>query len=220
VTTLRTAWSAYIDRQHRYPTGLVGQIIGERMVRQHAPETAWSIALLDLQPSDRVLEIGCGAGRGLALALKHGLDQPIIGVDLSATMIQSAARRNGAARTCGQLALLRGDIAALPFHDRRFDKIVSIHTFYFWPNPRAIVDQIVALLADGGRFVTTFATARSGPTGERTYWPLHARAQALVVDLDQERGIRATFAYGPDSRQFNNVAIVIEKLFSRKSHAQ
>ena len=212
MTALRTTWSAYIDRQHRYPTGLVGQIIGERMVRQHAPETAWSIALLELQPADQVLEIGCGAGQGLALALKHGLNQRIIGVDLSATMIESAARRNDAAHTRGQLSLLRADIAALPFHERHFDKIVSIHTFYFWPNPRAIVDQIVALLADGGRFVTTFATARTEPTGERTYWPLHERAQALASELNQERGIRATFTCGPDSRRFNNVAISIEKL--------
>src|SRR3954453_2449880 len=121
VTALHTTWSAYIDRQHRYPTGLVGQIIGERMVRQHAPETAWSIAMLELQPTDRVLEIGCGAGRGLALALEHGLNRRIIGVDLSAAMIESAARRNAAACTRGQLALVRGDIAALPFRDRHFD---------------------------------------------------------------------------------------------------
>ena len=89
---------------------------------------------------------------------------------------------------------------------------MSIHTFYFWPNPRAIVDQIVALLADGGRFVTTFATARTTPTGERTYWPLHTHAQVLAGELNQERGIRATFMSGPDSRQFNNVAMLIEKL--------
>ncbi len=212
MATLRTPWSAYIDKQHRYPTGLIGQIIGERMVRQHAPETAWSIALLELRPADRVLEIGCGAGRAIALALKHGLNQQIVGFDLSATMIQSAARRNEAAHRRGQLALLRGDIAELPFHDRHFDKIVSIHTFYFWPNPRAIVDQIVALLVVGGRAVTTFATAHTDSTGVRTYWPLHARAQALVGELNHEHGIRATLECGPDSRQFNNVALLIKKL--------
>jgi SAM-dependent methyltransferase len=210
VAILSQTWSAYIDRQHRYPTGLFGQLIGERMVRQHAPETAWSIALLGLQPTDRVLEIGCGAGQGLALA--HGHGRRIIGVDLSATMLKAAARRNQAAYTRGQLALVQGDIAALPFYDRHFDKIMSIHTFYFWPSPRASVDQIVGLLADGGRCVTTFATARTEPTGERIYWPLHERAQALVDELNQQRGIRATFTSGPDSRQFNNVAIVVEKL--------
>jgi ubiquinone/menaquinone biosynthesis C-methylase UbiE len=208
---IRAKWSAYLDRQHRYPNGPFGQVIGERMVRQHALETAWSIGLLDLQPDDRVLEVGCGAGQGLALARKHGQSRHIIGVDLSATMLQSAARRNKAARTRGHIALLRGDIAALPFHEQHFDKIVSIHTFYFWLDPRAIVQQIIALLAPGGRCVTTFATARTSPDGERVYWPLHEHAQALVGEINQERGVHATFLTGPDSREFNNVAILIEK---------
>ena len=211
MTALRTRWSAYLDQQHRYPTGLVGQLVGERMVRQHAPETIWSIALLKLQPADCLLEIGCGAGQGLALALKHGSPQHSVGLDLSATLLQSAARRNQAALSRGQVSLLRGDLAMLPFHGRHFEKIVSIHTFYFWSEPRAILDQLVSLLVPGGRSVTTFATAHTTPTGERIYWSLHERAETLVSALAQEPGIRASFTTGPDSRQFNNVAVVIDK---------
>src|SRR4051794_23962152 len=85
MTAFRAQWSAYVDRQHRYPTGLVGQIVGERMLRQHAPETDWSIGLLQLQPTDRILEIGSGAGRGLALALAHAHQGRVTGVDRSAT---------------------------------------------------------------------------------------------------------------------------------------
>ena len=36
-------------------------------------------------------------------------------------------------------------------------------------------------------------------------------AQALVEEYGQYPGITATLAHGPDSRQFNNVAIVIDK---------
>jgi ubiquinone/menaquinone biosynthesis C-methylase UbiE len=210
VTALYARWSAYLDQQHRYPIGLVGQLIGERMIRQHAPETAWSVALLNLRPIDRVLELGSGAGQGLALALRQRSYQ-IIGMDLSSTMIQAAIRRNRAALTHGFLSLVRGDIAALPFQGQRFDKIVSIHTLYFWPDLPTIFAQLAALLAPGGRSVTTFATARTGPTGERIYWPLHERAQALVDELNQDVGIQATLISGPDSRQFNNVAIIIDK---------
>ncbi len=211
MTALHTRWSAYLDQQHRYPIGLVGRLIGERMIRQHAPETAWSIALLNLRPIDRVLELGSGAGQGLALALRQRSYHHIIGMDLSSTMIQAAVRRNRAALTHGHLSLVRGDIAALPFHGQRFDKIVSIHTLYFWPDPPAIFAQLAALLAPGGRSVTTFATARTEPAGERIYWPLHERARALVDELNQGVGIQATLTSGPDSRQFNNVAIIIDK---------
>ena len=59
-----------MDRQHRLPRGWLGRLIGERMVRQHTPETLWTLQLLALGPDDRVLELGFGAGRALQLALQ------------------------------------------------------------------------------------------------------------------------------------------------------
>jgi ubiquinone/menaquinone biosynthesis C-methylase UbiE len=133
---IRALWAAYIDQQHRYPTGPVGQIIGQRMFRQHAPETEWTIGLLHLRPTDRILEIGFGAGRGLALTLEQAHQGRVTGVDLSPTMIRAAARRNRSAFARGKLTLVRGDVATLPFGEASFDKLFSIHTFYFWPDSR------------------------------------------------------------------------------------
>jgi ubiquinone/menaquinone biosynthesis C-methylase UbiE len=169
VTVLSAKWSAYLDRQHRYPTGPIGRLIGERMRRQHTPETDWIVNLLQLQPSDRVLEIGFGVGRGLALSLQQAVRGRVTGMDVSATMIQAAMRRNRAAVAGGQLTLLRGDVAHLPFGKHQFDKIFSIHTFYFWPEPHGICHQIITLLAPGGRLVSTFATAQTLPNGDREY---------------------------------------------------
>src|SRR5215207_702025 len=123
MTALRAQWTTYVDQQHRYPTGLVGQIIGERMRRQHAPETEWSVGLLHIQPTDRILEIGFGAGRGLALALAQAHLGRVTGVDLSPTMIRAAARRNRTAIKRGQLILVRGNVATIPFGEQRFDKL-------------------------------------------------------------------------------------------------
>jgi SAM-dependent methyltransferase len=211
VIGLSTKWSSFVDRQHRYPSGLVGRVIGERMLRQHAPETEWSVELLRLQPADRVLEIGFGAGRGLALTLQRTLEGHVTGMDLSATMIRAASRRNRGALAGRRLTLLRGDITRLPFDKGSFDKIFTIHTFYFWPEPGEICRRLVGLLARGGRLVSTFATAQTLPNGERRYWPVHQLAQTLVEEYGQYPGTTATLAHGPDSRQFNNVAIVIDK---------
>ena len=180
------------------------------------PETTWSIELLNLKPTDRILEIGFGAGRGLALALQHSPQGHITGVDLSTTMLAAAARRNQAAYTAGQLSLLRADIVALPFQGQPFDKIVSVHTFYFWPQPHALFLQILPLLTAQGRCVITFATAQTRSTGERAYWSLHSQAETLVQQLRQQSDIRAELLFGPDSRQFNNVAIVVDKLHTSR----
>ncbi len=131
MTVLSAKWSAYLDQQHRYPSGCIGQLIGERMRQQHAPETNWSVDLLHLQPTDRVLEIGFGAGRGLALAMAQADQRRVTGVDLSPTMLRAAARRHRMALARDQLILVRANLANLPFGEACFDKLFSIHTFYF-----------------------------------------------------------------------------------------
>ncbi|HEU5102215.1 MAG TPA: class I SAM-dependent methyltransferase [Roseiflexaceae bacterium] len=209
---LQARWIGYLDQQHRYPAGLVGRIIGEQMLRQHAPETEWTVGLLQLQPADRVLEIGFGAGRGLMLALEKVRQGRVTGVDLSPTMLRAAARRNRAAVERGQLLLLRGSLAALPFTGRHFDKLFSIHTFYFWPDPGAVCRRLVGLLAAGGRLISTFASARRLPSGEWNFWDVHRRAEQLVEELNRHPNVAASFLYGPDSRQYNNVAIVIDRV--------
>jgi ubiquinone/menaquinone biosynthesis C-methylase UbiE len=201
-------WRRYIDQQHRYPTGLIGRGIGERMVRQHAPETQWSIDLLDVRPGDRVLELGCGAGCGLLLASARANAGHVIGLDLSRAMLRSAARRNDAARRTGHLDLIRADLTALPIAAQRVNKIVSIHTLYFWPDPLAVFTDLSRVLTPGGTVVITFATAETRSSGERVVWPLQARAEQLVAQL-QQQGFAVHLAHGPDSRQYNNVAIVL-----------
>ena len=191
---------------------MAGRIISWRMLAQRAPETAWSLALLDLKPADCVLEIGFGAGRALTHALAHAQQGHVTGVDLSPTMLSAAARRNRAAFERGQLALLRGDIAALPLAGPRFDKLLSIHTFYFWPDPQAICAELIGLLAPGGRLVSTFATARRLPGGAWQVWEIQRTAEALVAALDRQPGISAALLEGPDSREFNNVAIVMDRI--------
>lgn len=211
MTGLRTAWAAFIDRQHRFPSGVAGQIIGERMLRQHAVETAWSIELLRLRPSDRFLELGCGAGRALALAVRQLRYGHAMGMDVSPTMLRAAAWRNRRARRRGQLTLLRGDLARLPVAERRFDRILSIHTLYFWPDPGVTSRRLAALLVPGGRLVTTFATAKTLRTGEREYWPIHELAAAVVEEYRGHPEVSAVLLHGPDARQFNNVALVLDR---------
>ncbi|HEU4328714.1 MAG TPA: methyltransferase domain-containing protein [Roseiflexaceae bacterium] len=207
--SLSDRWRAFIDSQHRLPSGLVGRLVGERMVHQHAPETAWTLELLAIRPEDRVLELGFGAGRALALAAGRAQQGAVFGVDRSATMVRSAAARNRTALHAGRLGLVQADLHALPLGGARFDKIWSIHTFYFWQAPERLCAELVRMLAPGGALAVTLATARRGPSGDWDYWPVHQRASEVVATLNRLGAGVAELRTGPDSRQFNNVAIVV-----------
>ncbi len=204
-------WTSYINQQHRSPTGVIGSLIGERMRRQHAPETAWSVGLLHLQPTDQVLEIGFGVGQGLRLSVQATPHGHVTGVDRSPTMLRAAARRNRLAIARGQLSLMCGDLTTLPFVGSCFDKLFSIHTFYFWPDPQALCTQLVQLLGPGGRLVSTFATARKRSSGDWQYWEVQQQAETLVAALGEDPNLTTTLLIGPNSRAFNNVALVIDK---------
>jgi ubiquinone/menaquinone biosynthesis C-methylase UbiE len=197
--------SAFLDKQHEYPVGIVGRVIGERMVRQHAPETAWSISQLALTPTDRVLEIGFGAGRAIELVVNQTPRGHVTGIDVSATMVRAAQRRNVWAIQSGRVALLQGNLALLPFADQQFDKIFSIHTLYFWPEPSRV-------LKPNGLLVLTLSTGRVNSTGKRDFGPLQTVLEERIVPEMRRMGFtNAYLQHGPDSRQFTSVAVIGKK---------
>jgi ubiquinone/menaquinone biosynthesis C-methylase UbiE len=182
---VRAAWITTIDRQHRLPHGLLGRLVGEKMVRQHQPETDWTVGLLDLQPHDRAVELGCGAGRGLALAARAAAPSLVAGMDRSPTMLRSAAHRLRRVGQRERVSLLRGDLQALPYADGSLDKIWSVHTFYFWADPEAVFADMLRVLAPGGRVVVTLATGTVSPARDEQFWPLHQQVEALVSRLNR-----------------------------------
>jgi hypothetical protein len=76
---LRSRFDEFIGRQQRCPSGIVGEMIGARMVRQHAAETFWTVSLLEIKPTDDILEIGFGAGRAIELAAAQASNGHITG---------------------------------------------------------------------------------------------------------------------------------------------
>lgn len=211
IDDVRAAWTTTIDRQHRLPRGLLGRLVGEKMVRQHQPETDWTVELLDLQPHDRAVELGSGAGRGLVLAARAAVPSLVAGMDLSPAMLRSAAHRLRRAGQRDRVRLLRGDLEALPFADGSLNKIWSVHTFYFWADPAAVFADLVRVLAPGGRGVVTLATGTVSPSGDDQFWPLHQQVAALMGELNSRPEVTAELRRGPNSRQFNNVALVLHK---------
>jgi ubiquinone/menaquinone biosynthesis C-methylase UbiE len=208
---VRKVWSTTIDRQHRLPQGLLGRLVGEKMVRQHQPETEWTVELLDLQRHDRAMELGCGAGRGLVLAARAAGLSLIAGMDLSPTMLGAATRRLRRAGQGERVSLLRGNLHALPYADSSLDKIWSVHTFYFWNDPEAVFADLLRVLAPGGAVVVTLATGTVSSSGDDQFWPLHQQVERLVQQLRERPGLTVTLERGPNSRHYNNVAIVLRK---------
>lgn len=157
------------------------------------------------------MELGCGAGRGLVLAARTAGLTHIAGMGLSPTMLRSAAHRLRGAGQRKRVSLLRGNLQALPYADGSLDKIWSVHTFYFWVDPEAVFADLLRALAPGGSIVVTMATGTVSPSGDDSFWPLHHQLERLVQQLRERPGLTATLERGPNSRHYNNIAVVLHK---------
>src|SRR5579884_2659368 len=180
------------NQQHRCPRGIVGWLVSEQMVRQHRPETAWTIDLLHIQPTDTVLEIGFGAGEGVRLAALKACDGRVMGIDLSEDMVRVAKRRNARAVKAERVVLSQGTVTALPFQDQQFDKIMTIHTVYFWSEIFQALSELYRVLKPEGRVVITLSTGRINAQGEVEIWPpFQAILQEQVVPGMRQEGFKA-----------------------------
>ena len=145
----------FLTRQFGNPSGVLGKLIGNRMARGNVYDAQWTISLLDIQPYDRLLEIGFGPGVSTQLAVEKASKGFVAGVDHSQAMVQLASRRNADAIRTGQLELKQGEVSSLPYPDQTFDVAYSLHSIYFWQNPVNCLSEIRRALKPDGILAIT-----------------------------------------------------------------
>ena len=147
---------------------------------------AWVIDLLDVQPNDKVLEIGFGPGVGIQLLASPAPAGYIAGVDRSKEMVAQATTRNKKAIESGRVDLRHGSVASLPFADNTFDKALAINSMQVWPDAVAGLREMRRVIRPGGEAALGF-TPYSGQPSSGLAETLTAAgfAKARVVERDK-----------------------------------
>lgn len=206
---LVTHFQHHIGKQYSHPTGLIGHAIGERMRRQHEPEVQWTLSLLNVKPTNSILEIGFGSGRAIELLATQATDGHIRGIDLSRPMLHSASCRNARAIRHGQVELRQGDVTTLPFEDAQFNTIFSIHSLYFWPDYSCAIAEIARVLKPSGMVVLTYSPGTVTADGSREINSFQKTVEEQIIpDMKQAGFVAAYLKYGPNSRQFLTTAVI------------
>ncbi|HEY6502474.1 MAG TPA: methyltransferase domain-containing protein [Chitinophagaceae bacterium] len=112
------------------------------------------ISMLDIKPSDNVLDIATGTGEpGLTIAsmVNNG---KVTGTDLSPEMIKLAAE-NAKAKGLTNYTAVVADVCELPFADNTFDAISCRMGFMFFPDMLLAAKEMHRVLKPGGRMATS-----------------------------------------------------------------
>ena len=147
-------WSHHggLAQFHR-PTGVAGHAAGWIMGRRssNVARNRWAAQLLDVQPTDRVIELGCGPGVAIAALATRATCGQVVGVDHSSVMIRHARRRNRTAVRSGRVQLVQAPVQNLSVTGGPFDAALAVNTVGMWPEPLARIREIAQLLRPGGR---------------------------------------------------------------------
>lgn len=169
------------------PKGVLGRLGGFILACTKHDFTQWVIHLLDVQPDDKVLEVGFGPGVGIQiLAAAVSTGGYVAGVDSSQEMVEQARARNAKAIEAGLVQLQHGSVEALPFADDTFDKALAINSMQVWSDAVAGLREMRRVMKVGGKIALGF-TPQSGQssTGLTEMLTAAGFTEAHLVEAEQ-----------------------------------
>ena len=156
-----------LGAQCRKPSGLFGRLMGPLMSWGHRPLSRWTIELMNIQPDDFVLDVGCGGGMAIKEIAKIATSGFVAGVDYSKIMVQQALKCNAAAVRAMRVVIKYGNISKLPFEDESFDKACAIESFHFWPDPIAGLKEVHRVLRPRGLVTIAMGWSKEMPNHQK-----------------------------------------------------
>ena len=154
----------FIDETARKPSGERGRGIYSDP-KGHYGSFRIILDLLKLSSADRYLEIGCGGGVLLRMALEHA--GTAAAIDHSPDMVELSKSKNDQALKDNRIEIVQGDAAALPWANNSFTAVASANMFFFVEQPEKMLKEVYRVLEPGGRFV--MVTMNNGLLGRMVF---------------------------------------------------
>lgn len=130
------------------PRGTLGRLAGRFMLWTNKQDEV--LDALEVQPGDRVLEVGYGPGGLVRLLVARTEAAVIRGADPSPEMRRSATRANRRAVRAGRVTLDIGTADHTGLPDQSMDRVASVNNVAIWPHLEAGLRELHRVVRPGG----------------------------------------------------------------------
>jgi len=158
------------EKDFVFPTGRPwAEDLGYPEELANVPETAVEsfagvanpFSLGRLQPGERVLDLGSGAGTdSLVAAQMVGPTGRVTGIDMTPEMLERA-RKAAEAMGAMNVEFVEGEVERLPFADESFDVVISNGVIDLVPDKDAVFREIFRVLEPEGRIQVADVTIQN-----------------------------------------------------------
>ncbi len=118
---------------------------GDEMEDHHSDITDQTLPLMALQPSDRVLDLGCGTGWASRRMAKVAGE--VVGLDVADEMLRRAELTSSAFKN---IRYVWGSAESIPASDNYFSKVLSVESFYYYADQGKALDEVRRVMAPEG----------------------------------------------------------------------
>jgi SAM-dependent methyltransferase len=153
--------------------------------------TAELASAAGVEPSIRVLDVGCGIG-GPARSVADTFGCKVTGVDLSPAFIEAAIYLTTRSGLSDRVTFQVGNALHLPFEDAAFDVVLLQHVAMNIADRAALYTEVHRVLTPGGRFATHDLVLGDGDVMYPVPWARDASTSFLL----SERDTRVTLEQG------------------------
>lgn len=137
----------------RKPHGEAGAEMLKGMNEHHYAVTGWALGFFEFNENDRILDIGCGGGETLRRMSEKTEKGSLTGLDYSKLSVELSIEKNKNDIESGKMKIIEASVEKMPFDDNSFDKIITVESFYFWPEPEKNLREVYRVLDKGGKFL-------------------------------------------------------------------
>jgi ubiquinone/menaquinone biosynthesis C-methylase UbiE len=162
---------------------------GPKMEQHHLDITMKTLRVMDLRPGERVLDLGCGSGWGSRLLARLVGDGPegfgqVVGLDISDEMVRLA---RASSKDFENVLYVQGSAAKIPWEENFFDKVLSVESFYYYPDQDRALMELFRVLAPKGRLFILINLYKDNPYSlqwvDKLKVPVHVRSAAEYAAL-------------------------------------
>jgi ubiquinone/menaquinone biosynthesis C-methylase UbiE len=169
---------------------------GDEMEDHHSDITDQTIALMNIQPTDRILDLGCGTGwasRRLARIANAG---EVVGLDVADEMLHRAEE---ASSEFNNIRYVWGSAENIPALDGLFTQVLSVESFYSYADQNKALRELKRVMAPEGQLFILINLYKDNHYSLR--WvgelkvPVQALSEAEYISLLERHGFRNVEAH-------------------------